>query len=212
MLEDIGQRMGVSFYARDTAETYRQIRERLPIYDLLIVDEVHKYIGVADCLHVLADLLKETSVPQLWTSTGDLRRYLDRRVGHWRDPFAQIRSRITHTLDLGDVGAGIIRPENVRELAQRKFALKLDAAACRELCNLAGLDNEGSLRLVENTLKHVKRLAIAGKVETIDTRLIRMSMDRSLTKRTRERARRVETPTPAVVPAQAQLEALRATA
>ncbi|MBC7784985.1 MAG: ATP-binding protein [Burkholderiales bacterium] len=193
MMEDIGHRMGISYHSRDTSDTYRTIRERLPIYELLIIDEVHKYIGSPDCLHVLADLLKETNVPQLWTATGDLRRYLDRRVGHWRDPFAQIRSRISHTMDLSDIKGGVIRPEDVRELARRKFALKLDAAAARELCDLACLDNEGSLRLVENTLKHAKRFATSGKIETIDLRIVRLSMDRSLTKRTRERARRSTT-------------------
>ncbi len=58
----------------------------------------------------------------------------------------------------------MIRPDDLRELAKRKFDLKLDAAAARELCELAGLDNEGSLRLVEKTLKHAKRLATAGKL------------------------------------------------
>ncbi len=85
MLEDIGHRMGIGYHSRDTADTYRHVRERLPMYDLLIVDEVHKYIGVPNCLQVLADLLKETGVPQLWTATGDLRRYLDRKCGQWRD-------------------------------------------------------------------------------------------------------------------------------
>ncbi|MGN6627017.1 MAG: AAA family ATPase [Tepidisphaeraceae bacterium] len=188
MLEDIGNRLGIAYYARDTADTYRYVRERLPTCDLLVIDEVHKYIGVPDCLHVLADLLKETGVPQLWTATGDLKRYLDRKAGQWRDPFAQIRSRIAHTIDLGQAG-GIVRPDDVREIARRKFDLKLDATAARELCELAQLDDEGSLRLVENTLKHAARLAAAGKLGTIDGRLVRAAMDRSLSKRTRERAR-----------------------
>jgi len=70
---------------------------------------------------------------------------------------------------------------------------------------------------VENTLKHAARLAAAGKLGTIDGRLVRAAMDRSLSKRTRERARliaaaRVETP---AEPAQTQTpaqEVIRATA
>lgn len=100
----------------------------------------------ADCLQVLADLLKETGVPQLWTATGDLRRYLDRRVGQWRDPFAQIRSRITHKIDLGEARGALICPDDVRELTGCKFGLKLDAVAARNLAGLATVDNEGSLR------------------------------------------------------------------
>jgi len=213
MLEDIGQRMGISYYSKDTADTYKAVRERLPAFDLLIVDEAHKYISDANCLHVLADLVKETGVPQLWTATGDLRRYLDRRISQWRDPFAQIRSRISHTIDLADAGGAVIRPDDVRELASRKFGLKLDSAAARGLCDLASLDNEGSLRLVENTLKHVKRLATAGKLETVDARLIALAMDRSVSsKRTRERVRRVAASAKPTETPDQQQGGLRATA
>ena len=214
MLEDIGNRMGIAYYSRDTADTYRHVRDGLPAYDLLIVDEVHKYIGVPNCLHVLADLLKETGVPQLWTATGDLKRYLDRKNGQWRDPFAQIRSRITHKIDVAESGGGVIRPDDVRELSRRKFNLKLDAAAARELCELARLDDEGSLRLVENTLRHAARLATAGKLTTIDGRIIRSAMDRSLSKRTRERARMIAAskPNEPVADDNSSQEAIRATA
>lgn len=159
MLEDIGQRMGISYYAKDTADSYRAVRERMQLYSLLVVDEAHKYIAEAKCLHVLADLVKETGVPQLWTATGDLRRYLDRRIGQWHDPFVQIRSRISHTIDLADAGADVIRPEDIRELARRKFDLKLDAVAARNLCDLARLENEGAMRLVESTSNGLRRPA-----------------------------------------------------
>lgn len=192
MLEDIGHRMGITYCRRETADTYQHVRERLPAFDLLVVDEVHKYIGKPDCLNTLADLLKETRTPQLWTATGDLLRYLDKKTGHWADPFAQIRSRISHKVDLSAVHqAAFIRAEDVREIAARKFDLKLDADAARELCELARLDNEGSIRLVENTLKHARRFVTAGKLAVVTGDIVRRAMDRTLSKRTRERTRAV---------------------
>jgi DNA transposition AAA+ family ATPase len=200
MLEDIGLRLGVGYASRSSADTFYHVRERLRGCSMLIVDEAHKYIGNKDCLNTLADLLKQTNVPQLWTATGDLRRYLDRGRSV-NDPLAQVRSRISHTIDLADVGGAMVGIDDVKQLAADKFGLKLDAAAARELCNVATLDDEGSLRLVENTLKHAKRLAKAGNLATVDLRLVRASMDRSLTKRTRERVRRLERPATPATPA-----------
>lgn len=213
MLEDIGLRLGIGYASRSSADTFYHVRERLRGCSMLIVDEAHKYIGNKDCLNTLADLLKQTNVPQLWTATGDLRRYLDRGRSV-NDPLAQVRSRISHTIDLADVRGDMIQSDDVKQLAADKFGLRLDAAAARELCNVATLDDEGSLRLVENTLKHAKRLATAGNVRTIDVRLVRASMDRSLTKRTRERVRRLEQPaTQPATPATNQTTGgLRATA
>jgi DNA transposition AAA+ family ATPase len=200
MLEDIGRGVGQAVYGKSTYDVYDRVRDLLRFGSrrLLIVDEVHRYIGRDDCLHVLADLLKETRVPQLWAATGDLRRYIDQKIGSVRDPFAQVRSRITHTLDLNelrrDVGT-IATADEIKELAAR-HSVKLDAAAVRELLTLANLDNEGGLRLVENVLKHVRRFLVAGKLDRAGVELIRRGMDRSISARTKGRLRRVSAATP----------------
>ena len=166
MLGDIAARMHINAYGRSKGEVYKQVADQLAYRcDLLIVDEAHRYIGKAECLHTLADLLKETSVPQLWTATGDLIRYIGKKVGSYRDPFAQIRSRINHTLDLNAIrasGTALAGPEDIRELAKRKFELKLDAASCRDLAKVADADDEGGLRLVETIIRETRRLLDAG--------------------------------------------------
>lgn len=132
MLEDIAGRMHVNAYGRSVEEVYRRVVNELPRRcELIVIDEAHRYIGKPDCIHTLADLLKETSVPQLWTATGDLMRYLARR-GPAGDPFAQVRSRITHRLDLNAVrerGSVLAGREDVVEIARRTQGIKLDAAS-----------------------------------------------------------------------------------
>lgn len=201
MLADIAISLAVNASFFEVADMYRAVADGMKIgrrmgrSHLLVVDEVHKYIGRPDCLQVLADLVKGTDVPQLWIATGDMRRYLDRKVGSYKDPFAQIRSRITHQLNLNelrDSDDGMVGPDDVRELAERKLGVKLDGGAVRVLLNLARLDNEGGLRLVANVLKHARRVAAARKQDRIDADAIRFSIDRTVFARTRGRARRAE--------------------
>lgn len=201
MLEDIAARMHVNAYGRSLDEVYRHVVEAMPSRcKLLIVDEVHRYIGRPDCIHTLADLLKETHVPQLWTATGDLMRYLDRR-GSWGEPMAQVRSRITHELDLRGRGRMLAGGEHVAELAQRKFNLKLDAGSREELASLAGEKDGGGLRLVETILKDARRLIVAGMMTR---EAIRRAIDKKRGTRT------VRRPTAATATQQPR-EAIRAT-
>jgi hypothetical protein len=202
VLEDIGTRLHRSYFTRETADAFNMVCQNLPgSTDLLVVDQAHAFVGYPKVLGMMMDILTHTKVPQLWFATGDLERYLDNKVGSWRDPFAQIRSRITHRLNLNvirDTGNSI-NDAGIRELAKRKFDLRLDAGAVAELQAVATLDNEGSLRLVETILKHVRRLATDSKLSMIERRHIRASMDRTLTKRTKQRLNELragETPEP----------------
>jgi DNA transposition AAA+ family ATPase len=188
MLEDIGARMGCQAYGRHKADAYRIVVDALPNRcELLIVDESHRYIGKPDCLQTLADLLKETNVPQLWTATGDLLRYLNRPVGRWADPFAQIRSRITHQLDLNiirEAGNALANDQDIQAIARTKFGMSLDAGASRDLAELADEPDEGGIRVIETILKEVRRLAANG----MDVReAVRRSIERRAGKRTKSR-------------------------
>jgi len=206
MLQDIAARMHVNAYGRSLEEVYRRVVEELPCRcELLIIDEAHRYIGKPDCIHTLADLLKETNVPQIWTATGDLMRYLARR-GPKGDPFAQVRSRIVHQLDLNALrerGQALADGEQVAELARIKFGVKLDAASREELASLAGESDGGGLRRVETILKETRR-AIAAGMDIRDA--VRRSIDKKAGTRP---VRRPSTPAKAVPERQ---EAIRATA
>ena len=165
MLEDIAARMHVNAWGKSLEDVYQRVVDELPRRcELIVIDEAHRYIGKPDCIHTLADLLKETGVPQLWTATGDLMRYLGRQ-GSSRDPFAQVRSRITHRVDLNALrerGGELAGRQDVAEIARRNFGLKLDAASGIALAAIAGEADGGGLRRVDTILKDARRHAAAG--------------------------------------------------
>jgi len=211
MLEDIASRMHFNAYGRSVEEVYRRVVNELPARcDLIVIDEAHRYIGKPDCLHTLADLLKETGVPQLWTATGDLMRYLAKR-GPKGDPFEQIRSRITHQLDLNAVrhaGHALAGRDDIQEVARRTFGIRLDAASADELARLACEETGGGLRRVDTLLKEIRRFIDAGMTPADATR---RAIDRKVGPRQTRRPATTTTATTATTTTKTR-EAIRATA
>lgn len=185
LLMDIGEAVHRWVGERSTAETFNRTADALRVCKLLIVDEIHKYVGREDCFEVLRDLYDATDVPQLWSGTTDLIRYFDRKIGQGREPLAQIRRRIVVARDLNDLATegGMFSSGEIRKLlAAGRY--KLDPSAVRYMVQLANLPGEGALGLVKNLYAMAAKLAEAQNLSVITADTLRAARGFQVSRRT----------------------------
>ena len=182
-LASIGRKVGLEFSEQHSRPyVMGRVVEALRGCPFLIIDEFHQLAQrrCDDCVQILTELAKEHGIRQLWVSTMNVSRYIDKRANRWGNLLSQTRRHFSlpcDSDDLRDASGAIFKKCHIAKMLAGG-RMGLDDEAMRYMVKVANKEQEGGLGLMKKVYPVALGMALATGAAVIDRDMLGAACER----------------------------------